>query len=398
MNKPEEISSSNFIFNGETNDSWNFTDHQKMACRGVNNLFCATHKGCRYLLKGLKEEYQESPTHQLQMLKEYRLGKSLKHAHVVQTYGMVDDDVAGRCIVMEYIEGGNLKQWLATKPSAALRHKVFMETLDALDYCHAKQVTHCDIKPSNIMVTDKGNNVKVIDFGLSDNDSYLIFKQSGGTRGYMAPEQQAEAHTTDPRTDIYALGCLMGELFPCRYFMLRSRCKRHNPQHRPQNINQLRKAYLAWRALPWTICTAAAIIVAIVLWPRNSQAPTEKIVTTEVVVHDTIAVHADTASPTAAASEPQPSKVDATQQLAESLEQVYRNEIKHCLDNEGYSYDIFSEIRRRCNMATNKICASAPQNQQAYLRSKSSTLQQQLDEQYSSELHQCRLAIAMRNR
>ena len=56
-------------------------------------------------------------------------------------------------------------------------------------YIHAKQIVHRDLKPSNIMITHNGNHVKLIDFGLSDNDDFALLKQPAGTPGYISPEQ-----------------------------------------------------------------------------------------------------------------------------------------------------------------------------------------------------------------
>lgn len=398
MKAPQDTTSSDFIFNGEANESWDFSDHKEIASRGFNVLFSATHKGCRYLLKGLKPEYRESEIYQLQMLKEYRLGKSLKHEHICQTYSIAEDAIAGRCIVMEYVEGRNLKQWLEQKPSAALRHKVFGEILSALDYCHKKQITHCDIKPSNIMVTSSGNDVKLIDFGLSDNDNYLLLKQAGGTKGYMAPEQEQSKPTTDARTDIYALGCLMGELFPHRYFFLRWRCRQTDPRRRPQSVREVERKYLVWRNLPWILACIVVAGGAIALGLPRPTAPEEKIVTTQVVVHDTIPVIQEATDTEKVATDKTPSYDDLEQALWRGLEEIYRTETEHCLSSETYNYDIESELRRRCSMVVNNLVAQAPKQFREMLQKDAATFETKLKATYREPLYECRLAIAKRNR
>lgn len=398
MKAPQDTTSSDFIFNGEANESWDFSDHKEIASRGFNVLFSATHKGCRYLLKGLKSEYRESEIYQLQMLKEYRLGKSLKHEHICQTYSIAEDAIAGRCIVMEYVEGRNLKQWLEQKPSAALRHKVFGEILSALDYCHKKQITHCDIKPSNIMVTSSGNDVKLIDFGLSDNDNYLLLKQAGGTKGYMAPEQEQSKPTTDARTDIYALGCLMGELFAHRYFLLRRRCRQTDPRRRPQSVREVERKYLVWRNLPWILACIVVAGGAIALGLPRPTAPEEKIVTTQVVVHDTIPVIQEATDTEKVATDQTPSYGDLEQALWQGLEEIYRTETEHCLSSETYNYDIESELRRRCSMVVNNLVAQAPKQFREMLQKDAATFETKLKATYREPLYECRLAIAKRNR
>lgn len=398
MKAPQDTTSSDFIFNGEANESWDFSDHKEIASRGFNVLFSATHKGCRYLLKGLKSEYRESEIYQLQMLKEYRLGKSLKHEHICQTYSIAEDAIAGRCIVMEYVEGRNLKQWLEQKPSATLRHKVFGEILSALKYCHKKQITHCDIKPSNIMVTNAGNDVKLIDFGLSDNDNYLLLKQAGGTKGYMAPEQEQSKPTTDARTDIYALGCLMGELFARRYFLLRRRCRQTDPRRRPQSVSEVERKYLVWRNLPWILACIVVAGGAIALGLPRPTAPEEKIVTTQVVVHDTIPVIQEATDTEKVATNQTPSYGDLEQALWRGLEEIYRTETEHCLSSETYNYDIESELRRRCSMVVNNLVTQAPKQFREMLQKDAATFETKLKASYREPLYECRLAIAKRNR
>lgn len=398
MNAPQDTTSSDFIFNGEANESWNFSDHKEIASRGFNVLFSATHKGCRYLLKGLKPEYRNAEIYQLQMLKEYRLGKSLKHEHICQTYSIAEDAVAGRCIVMEYVEGCNLKQWLEQKPAAALRHKVFGEILSALKYCHKKQITHCDIKPSNIMVTNAGNDVKLIDFGLSDNDNYLLLKQAGGTKGYMAPEQEQSRLSTDARTDIYALGCLMGELFAHRYFLLRRRCRQTDPRRRPQSVREVERKYLVWRNLPWMLACVVVAGGAIALGLPRPTAPEEKIVTTQVVVHDTVSITQENTDTQTVVTAQEPNYGDIEQALWRGLEEIYRTETEHCLSTETYSYDIESELRRRCTMVVNNLMATAPSQFRVMIQKDAAAFETKLNATYRESLYECRLAIAKRNR
>ena len=88
-------------------------------------------------------------------------------------------------------------------------------SLDAMAYCHDRQIWHLDLKPSNILITKDGLTAKIIDFGLSDNSSFA-FRQTGGTRKYAAPEQLA-GQGADHRSDIYALGGILKRMFPHRY-------------------------------------------------------------------------------------------------------------------------------------------------------------------------------------
>lgn len=75
-----------------------------------------------------------------------------------------------------------------------------------MEYMHAKQIVHRDIKPSNIMLTHRGGDVKLIDFGLSDSETFCVLKIPAGTRGYIAPEQLQPNAVSSPSTDIYSFG------------------------------------------------------------------------------------------------------------------------------------------------------------------------------------------------
>ena len=92
------------------------------------------------------------------------------------------------CILLEYVDGVTLKEFMQhgklTRPVAV---KIINELCSALQYIHSKQIVHRDLKPDNILITHNGNNVKLIDFSLSDCDDYDVLKLPAGTRYYLAP-------------------------------------------------------------------------------------------------------------------------------------------------------------------------------------------------------------------
>ena len=141
----------------------------------------------------------------------------LNHPNIVHFLSLEDIPNLGVAIVMEYIDGVTLKDFLATNPNDKVRHKIIFELLDALNYMHSKQIIHRDIKPSNILITHNGNNVKIIDFGLSDSDDYTVFKVSSGTLAYASPEQLTPNSIVDNRTDIFSFGKILQLLFPTKY-------------------------------------------------------------------------------------------------------------------------------------------------------------------------------------
>lgn len=142
------------------------------------------------------------------MHKEYNILKNIKSHYVVDVYGMENVDGYGKCIVMEWVDGLTLNHWLSLNHSRKEKRRIFSQLLDAVEFVHQRQVVHRDLKPENIMVTRNGQNVKLIDFGLADTDSYAVFKQPAGTEGFIAPEQ-SNGSLPDSRNDIYSLGSIL---------------------------------------------------------------------------------------------------------------------------------------------------------------------------------------------
>ena len=181
-----------------------FTDFSTVPSRGYNLLVRAKRHGRWWMLKGLKESYRNDAVYQVLLQKEYEITSQLQHPMIVSVFSLEEVEGFGPCIVMEWIEGLTLKEWLAQgKHSRKQRRHVADMLMEALAYVQSRQTQHRDLKPSNIMLTHDGQHLKLIDFGLSDTDSHTILKAPAGTEGYMAP---------DGPSDIYSLGRILREL------------------------------------------------------------------------------------------------------------------------------------------------------------------------------------------
>ena len=243
--------------------SANFSGYEKFPVRSRqpgNVLYRAQRYGRYYVLKGLAPEYRNDPACREYLSKEYQIGVQLDHPHIVRVNSLEEDSKVGLCIVMEYVDGQSLDQWLLTKPSAAARKRIFRQILDAMDYCHERQIWHLDLKPSNILITKDGQTAKIIDFGLSDNSGFA-FRQTGGTRKYAAPEQLA-GQIADQRSDIYALGGILKRMFPHRYGRAVRRAQCTDPSKRPQSVAALAKLMRP----RWWLWLLPMLIVGLFCW------------------------------------------------------------------------------------------------------------------------------------
>ncbi len=170
-------------------------------------------------LKILRADLVANPTSPQRFQAEAEAVAKVTHANIIQVYAI--GELEGHpFIALEYVEGRNLKEFVAKKgpPELLLALSIMRQTAAALQRASEAGIVHRDIKPENILLTRKGE-VKVADFGLSrclDGDKpALNLTQSGVTMGtplYMSPEQ-VEGKPLDCRTDIYSLGV-------ASYFML----------------------------------------------------------------------------------------------------------------------------------------------------------------------------------
>jgi eukaryotic-like serine/threonine-protein kinase len=158
--------------------------------------------------------------------REARAIASLDHPHICALHD-IGHDQGTDFLVMQYLEGETLSQQLRKGPlptEEALRYSI--EIAGALEQAHRKGVTHRDLKPGNIMLTEAG--AKLLDFGLAKQSRPPLpmgtlgnlptqtesLTEEGmilGTLQYMAPEQ-VEGQPMDARTDIFALGVVMYEM------------------------------------------------------------------------------------------------------------------------------------------------------------------------------------------
>ncbi|MBO4661642.1 MAG: serine/threonine protein kinase [Bacteroidaceae bacterium] len=263
------ISTSDFIHDSFEGVSEQFTDIMVVRQTSHNVLARAKRYGKWWMLKGLLPEEAEQPVFQEMLRKEFDLMHKLKHASIIDTNSLERVEGLGMCIVMEWFDGMTLDEYLQQrKPTKRECRKLLKLLLEAVAYMHRQGIVHRDLKPQNILVTRSGTNVKLIDFGLADNDSFAVLKQPSGTPEYMSPEQ-AQGGAPDVRNDIYSLGIILkqtrlgGDIL---YRRVIHRCTAPI-ERRYHNIEEMEVAIRAaerQRLVMWAVTVVAVMAIGIV--------------------------------------------------------------------------------------------------------------------------------------
>lgn len=248
--------------------------------RGWSELYRVIRDGRFIALKAIKEEFRGQSMYESLLRKEYLISASLQHPYIRGAYNMLRVPGLGNVIELEWIDGFTLEELLEKRSLPRKEALKYADQLcDAVSYLHARQIIHRDIKPSNILVTHNGGNIKLIDFGLSDADSWAELKGSAGTRSFAAPEVLNGA-AGDWLSDIWSLGKVISLMLPGTNSAIR-RCCSPVPSKRFEDAAVFKSALHRKSPLP-AILVALAILTVILLWQFLPLRKTEVVSTPDV--------------------------------------------------------------------------------------------------------------------
>ncbi|HET7426532.1 MAG TPA: serine/threonine-protein kinase, partial [Gemmatimonadales bacterium] len=151
-------------------------------------------------------------------LREIRIEARLHHPHILPLF---DSGTADGFFyyVMPFVEGETLRDRIRREKQLPVPDavRIARHVAEALAYAHAQGILHRDIKPANILL-DSGDHPLVADFGIAKavaevgEEALTTTGIAVGTPEYMSPEQGSGEHDLDPRSDVYALGCVLYEM------------------------------------------------------------------------------------------------------------------------------------------------------------------------------------------
>jgi len=154
------------------------------------------------------EECKEGFVHEAQAV------SALDHNNICTIYELSETTDGQLFIVMAYYEGETLENRIRRSPLPLEEAiEIAIQVTQGLARVHEANIIHCDIKPANIIITDR-SEVKIVNFGLSKTAKRTKLTKSGtrsGTADYMSPEQ-INGKEADVRSDIWALGIVLCEM------------------------------------------------------------------------------------------------------------------------------------------------------------------------------------------
>ncbi|WP_455098321.1 serine/threonine protein kinase [Prevotella jejuni] len=213
-----------------------YTEYKVISSQGYCMIVKCRKGDQTVVLKTLKDAYRERALLRNALKREFKQCQRLNHAGIVRYQGLVEVDGYGLCIEEEYVEGRTLQAYLKESHTDDEKLGIINQIADALRYAHQQGIIHRNLKPSNVLVANQGDYVKLIDFSvLSPED----VKLTADTTRFMAPEIKDETMAADGTADIYSLGTIMKVMgLTLAYSDVIKRCCAFKRSDRYSNIDE----------------------------------------------------------------------------------------------------------------------------------------------------------------
>ncbi len=204
---------------------WQYEIDSFLGSGAFGNVYLAHHRTMQRRRVAIKQlRMSEAPPEIVKRFihESYAMGE-LYHPNVVLIYELIEPemypDIDTYYIVMEYVDGGTLEDWMhkPEHPLGALAEqiRILKAVCRGLAMAHQEGIYHRDIKPENILLNRDGSQIKIGDWGLAHLESHkmTVLGDVLGTMDYMPPEQSSgQSIDADARSDLYSLGVIFYEM------------------------------------------------------------------------------------------------------------------------------------------------------------------------------------------
>ena len=189
---------------------------------GMGAIYLVRHRLLEELrvVKVMRPQLQNQTEFRERFAREAKVAIQLRHPNIAQLFDFTLDDAGAAYMVLEYVDGHDLKELISKRALAALglQVEIACQALSAIGFLHRKGFVHRDISPDNLMLTRTAFGepvIKLIDLGIVK----VLESETGGTSApgflgkvrYASPEQ-FESSRVDARSDLYSFGVLLYEL------------------------------------------------------------------------------------------------------------------------------------------------------------------------------------------